>query len=116
MFAIAQQKAKLELQAANTKVCHNGKKNLAKIAAICAPANIYTLVSSIQTIVENEKVSINEISTIILSVAGCYLGLPKAKITQIYKNYVKPENFCKFCNSKGYKDTNKDENIIFDHS
>lgn len=40
LFTIAQLKAKLELQAATAKACHDEEECLARIAAICAPINV----------------------------------------------------------------------------
>lgn len=67
------------------------------------------------TVEKNEKVSIGEISPIILSAAGRYPGLPKIEIVQIYENCFNLENLYKICHYKGRKDKNRDENITFKH-
>ncbi len=112
MFVIAYQKADLELQAATTKARYNEEESLARIAAICAPMISTGLIQ----IREDEKVSIGEISPIIFSVPDCYSGLPKAKITQIYKNRFKPENLYKLCHLKSRENKDRDENITFELS
>ena len=112
LFAIARQKAKLELQAATAKARHNEKESLARIAAICAP----TAPTGLTRTREDEEVSIDEISPIILSVAGCYPSLLKAEIARIYENRFNPENLYKFCHLKGHEDKDRDENITFEYS
>ena len=107
LFTIARQKAKLELQAATAKTRHDEEKSLARIATIRAPT---TPAGSTRTR-EDKEVPIGEISLIILSVAGRYPGLPKAKIARIYENHFKPENLYKFCHLKGREDKNRDKNI-----
>ena len=107
MFAIAYQKAELELQAATTKARHDKEESLARIAAIHAPT---ASTGPIRTR-EDEEVLIGEISPIFFFIAGRYSGLPKAKIVKIYKNHFKPENLYKFCHLKGREDKNRDKNI-----
>ena len=86
LFAITRYKAELKLQAATTKTHHEEEESLARIAAIRAPISIAISAASTRTVGEDEETSIDEISFIILSVAGRYLGLANAKIAQIYNN------------------------------
>ncbi len=111
LFAIARQKAELELQVTTAKTRHDKDESLARIAAIRAPT---APAGPIQTR-EDEEVSIGEISPIIFSVAGRYPGLPKAEIARIYENRFKPENLYKFCHLKSREDKDRDENITFEH-
>ena len=68
------------------------KECLARIPAIRAPTSIAGPAAPTQMVEEDEEASIDEISPVILSVACCYLGLPKTKIVGIYENYFKLEN------------------------
>lgn len=78
LFAITCQKAELELQATTAKIRHKEKESLTKIAAI-KTSNGIALTGSTWTR-EDNKVLLDEISPIILSLASYYSGLPKAKI------------------------------------
>ena len=80
LFAIARQKAELELQAATAKARHEEEESLARIAAIRAPTSVAAPAAPTRTVGEDEEASIGEISPVILSVAGRYPGLPKAEI------------------------------------
>lgn len=111
LITIACQKAKLELQAATAKACHEREESLAKISAIYAPT---ALAGPTQTR-EDKEVSISKISSIIFFVAGRYPDLPKAKIAQIHKNCFKLENLYKFCHLKGYENKDRDKNSRFEH-
>ena len=112
LFAIARQKAELELQAATAKACHNEEENLARIAAIRTPI----VPTGLTRTKEDEEVLIGEISPIIFFVAGRYLDSPKAEIAQIYENRFKPENLYKFYHLKGHEDKDRDENITLEHN
>lgn len=62
------------------KACYNKKESYISIVAIYALSNIVTLASFIRTKSKNKDVLLSEISSIILSISGYYLGLPKVKI------------------------------------
>ena len=65
---------------------------------------------------EDKEASIYEISPVIFSIASRYPSLPKAKITQIYKNRFKLKNLYKLYHLKDYEDKDRDENIIFEYT
>ena len=100
---------------ATAKARHEEEESLTRIAAIRAPTNVAAPAALTRTVGEDKKTSIGEISPIRLSVSGRYAGLPKAEITQIYKNRFKLENLYKFCHLKDNEDKNRDENITFKH-
>ena len=104
LFAIACQKAELELQAATVYAHHEEEESLARIAAIRAPTSVVTAAVPTWTVGEDKEASIDEISLVIFSIAGRYSGLPKAEIAQIYENCFKTENLHKFCHLKGHED------------
>ena len=114
LFAIARQKAELELQAATAKARHDEEESLARIAAIRAPSNGVAPAGSTRA-GEDDETSLGEISPIILFVAGRYPGLPQAEIARIYENRFKLENLYKFRHLKGREDKDRDENITFEH-
>lgn len=62
---------------------------------------------------EDKKTFVSKISPIIFSIAGHYPGLPKIKITQVNKNWFKPENLYKFWHFKDCKNIDRVNNIIF---
>ena len=104
LFVIACQKAELELQVATVNTRHEEEDSLARIAAIRAPTSVVALAAPTWTVGENKEVSIGKISLVILSIAGRYPGLSKAKIAQIYENCFRPENLYKFRHLKGRED------------
>ena len=59
LFAIACQKAELELPAATAKACHEEKESLARIVAIHAPTSVAAPVAPTRTAEEDEEVSIS---------------------------------------------------------
>lgn len=65
---------------------------------------------------QDEKILLDKIFSIIFFITNRYLGLPKAKIVQIYKNCFKLKNFYKFCYFKDCKNKNRDKIIIFEHN
>ena len=62
------------------KACHEKKESLSRIAIIGIPIIIAILAASMRIVGKNEKVSIVDISPVILSMAGRYSGLSKAEI------------------------------------
>lgn len=115
MFMIVHQNTKLELQTATVKACYHKEENLARIAVFCIQINVIASADFMRPEKKNKKTFIGKISLIIFFVAGHYLCLPKAKISQIYNNYYKPENFYRFCHLESHEDKNKDKNITFEY-
>lgn len=113
LFTIIRQKAELKPQAAIAKPHHDEKESFARIAALRVPLNIAAPAGSTRMRGKNEQVLLGKIFPIILSAAGHYSGLLKAKIAQIHEDGYKSENLYRFYYCKDREDKDKDKNIIF---
>ena len=113
LFAIAREKADLELQAITAKIRRDDKESQARIAALRIPAATTTPAALNQT--KREEDSIGGISSAILSVAGRYPRLPKAEIARIHENRFKPGNLYKFRHLKGREDKDRHQNVTFEN-
>lgn len=71
---------------------------------------------STREVQEDKEAFLGDISSIIISVAGRYSGLPKIEIAKIHENCLKLENLYKFCHLKDRENKDRDENITIEHS